>query len=437
MTKINETHDPSLKSWVASANDDGCDFPIQNLPFGIFRRSGSPESFRAGVAIGDQVLDLAAAYNKGLLGDALSEAGEACEEPILNTLMSLGPDHWSPLRKCISELLRDGGPSGDVEPCLIPMADIEMDVPAAIGDFSDFFASINHATNMGMLNRPDNPLLPNFKHVPIAYHGRSSSICVSGTPTKRPMGQIKAPDADAPVFVPSKRMDYETELGFYIGPGNELGTSIELDDVENHIFGFCILNDWSARDVQVWEYQPLGPFLAKNFMSTISPWVVTMEALAPYRTAIYQRPEGDPQPFPYLSSDTHTTAGGLDIKLEVAVSTQSMRDRGDAPAVMGQSNFRDTYWSAFQMTAHHASNGCNLNPGDFLGSGTISGPTPDSVGSIVEKSKGGKEPISFPGGETRTFLDDGDEVIMRAWCGGEGQARIGFGDCRSVILPAG
>ncbi len=437
MTDINETHDPALKSWVDIANAAGCDYPIQNLPFGIFRRAGSSESFRAGVAIGDQILDLAAVKDKGLFGDDLAAAAKSFDEPILNTFMSLGAAQWSAVRKRLSELLRDGGPADDLQSCLMPMAEAEMDVPAAIGDYTDFYASINHATNVGRLFRPDNPLMPNYKYVPIAYHGRSSSICVSGTPTPRPNGQIKAPDSDAPVFTSCERLDYETELGFYIGPGNALGSTVSVADADQQIFGFCILNDWSARDIQAWEYQPLGPFLAKNFMSTISPWIVTMEALAPYRTGFGERPDGDPAPMPHLWDDELSKTGALDIKIETSISTEAMRKAGTPAQVIGSPNAQDLYWSVFQMVAQHSSNGCNLNPGDFLGSGTISGTSPDKLGSILEKCVGGKEPIDFPYGETRTFLEDGDEVIMRAWCEGEGKARIGFGECRSIIVPLG
>ena len=433
MTLLNDTHDPKLTSWVASANDNDSDFPVQNLPIGVFRKAGSNQEFRGGVAIGDQILDVSKALDAGLLE---GDGSEACRSSTLNELMGLGRAQWSDLRNQLSRLLRAGNADEQAGACLLPMTDAEMRVPARIGDFTDFYSSINHATNVGRMFRPDNPLLPNYKFVPIAYHGRSSSIRVSGTPTKRPMGQLKAPDMDVPIFDACKRLDYETELGVFVGPGNNLGTSISLEEVEEHIFGLCILNDWSARDIQTWEYQPLGPFMAKNFSSTISPWIVSLEALAPYRLAVSKRPEGDPAPLPYLQTKAHEASGSLDINIEVAVLTEAMRNNGQAPQAIGTPNFKDMYWTIFQMLAHHSSNGCDLHPGDLYGSGTISGTTPDTYGSILEACKGGREPISFPGEETRTFLEDGDEVVMRAWCQGDGKARIGFGECRSVITPA-
>ena len=333
MTLLNDTNDLALKSWVASANEVGCDFPIQNLPFGVFRRAGSDEAYRGGVAIGDQILDLSAAVAGGLLSGA---AAKACEEPTLNTLMSLGRPAWSDLRAQLSAVLREGGRQETGAACLVPMADAEMTVPAKIGDYTDFYSSINHATNVGKMFRPDNPLLPNYKYVPIAYHGRSSSIRISGTPTKRPMGQLKAPDAEMPVFAACKRLDYETELGVYVGPGTALGTTVPLEKAEDHIFGMCILNDWSSRDIQTWEYQPLGPFLAKNFSSTISPWVVTLEALAPYRQEVYSRPDSDPAPLPYLTSKDHEASGGLRYSLG-----RGRGDRGHAEKWARPTNHRN------------------------------------------------------------------------------------------------
>ncbi|MBT3989820.1 MAG: fumarylacetoacetase [Rhodospirillaceae bacterium] len=440
MTLLNETHDPNLKSWVASANEAGSDFPIQNLPFGIFQRHSNPEGTntlpRGCVAIGDQILALTHVLAKGLLTGKAEAAAEAALGSTLNPLMALGAEHWSALRSQLSALLREGGAEAELKERLIPMSEVEMCLPVDIGDYTDFYSSINHATNVGKLFRPDNPLLPNYKHIPIAYHGRSSSIRVSGTPAKRPMGQLKAPDAELPVLTACKRLDYETELGVFVGPGNELGETIPLDEAEDHIFGFCVLNDWSARDIQAWEYQPLGPFLAKNFATTISPWIVTMEAMAPYRQGVYQRPADDPQPLAYLTSDAHEKSGGLNIVLDVAIATEKMRSEGQAPMVVGTPVFKDMYWSVFQMLTHHASGGCNLQPGDFYGSGTISGTSKDQLGSLLEATVGGKETLEFPNGETRTFLEDGDEVVMRAWCEQDGAARIGFGECRSVILPA-
>ncbi|MBT3916896.1 MAG: fumarylacetoacetase [Rhodospirillaceae bacterium] len=436
MAKLNDTHDPQLKSWVESANVEGCDFPIQNLPFGMFRRLGSDDLPRGCVAIGDQVLILTHCLTKGLLNGKAEQAVEATLGPTLNPLMALGPDYWSALRAQLSALLSAGGAEAELKDALVPMAQVEMCMPADIGDYTDFYASVNHATNAGKLFRPDNPLLPNYKHIPIAYHGRASSINVSGTPSKRPMGQLKAPDAELPVVGACNRLDYETELGVFVGPGNEQGATISIDQAEDHIFGFCVLNDWSARDIQAWEYQPLGPFLAKNFATTISPWIVTMEAMAPYRQPVYQRPSDDPAPLPYLTSDTHENSGGLNITLEVAIATEKMRGDGQAPQVIGTPVFKDMYWSVFQMLTHHTMGGCNLQPGDFYGSGTISGTERNQLGSLLEVTIGGKESIEFPNGETRTFLEDGDEVIMRAWCEKDGAARIGFGACRSIILPA-
>jgi fumarylacetoacetase len=436
MTQLNGTHDPSLKSWVASANEPGCDFPIQNLPFGMFKRTNTDTPPRGCIAIGDQILVLAHVLAKGLLCDKAERAAEAALGPTLNPLMALGSDHWSDLRSQLSHLLKEGGEEDALKDTLIPMSEVVMCMPADIGDYTDFYSSINHATNVGRLLRPDNPLLPNYKHIPIAYHGRSSSIRVSGTPSKRPKGQLKAPDAELPVFTACKRLDYETELGVFVGPGNSLGETIALDDAEDHIFGFCVLNDWSARDIQAWEYVPLGPFLAKNFATTISPWIVTMEAMAPYRQEVTPRPDGDPVPLAYLTSEAHEQSGGLDINLDVAIATPKMQENGDAPFVIGSPVFKDMYWSVFQMLTHHASGGCNFQPGDFYGSGTISGTEKDQLGSLLEASVGGMQEITFPTGETRTFLEDGDEVVMRAWCDKDGAARIGFGECRSIILPA-
>ncbi len=433
MISLNDTHDPKLTSWVTSANQKSSDFPIQNLPMGIFRRTGSEERFRGGVAIGDQILDVGQAIDAGLLE---GNAASACMASSLNQLMAMKHKDWQDLRSQVSRLLRVGGPEEQAQPCLLPMADCEMDLPARVGDFTDFYSSINHATNVGRMFRPDNPLLPNYKYVPIAYHSRTSSIRVSGTPTRRPMGQLKSPDEEQPEFAACRRLDYETELGVFVGPGSELGTSVPLDKAEDHIFGLCILNDWSARDIQTWEYQPLGPFMAKNFCSIISPWVVTLEALAPYRIPVFQRPDEDPIPLPYLNTGNHQTSGGLDIDLEVSVLTDRMRRNGNEPRIIGRPSFKDMYWTIFQMLTHHTSNGCNLNPGDLYGSGTISGATPESYGSILEACKGGKELIDFPNDETRTFIEDGDEVIMRAWCQGKGRARIGFGECRSLIVPS-
>jgi fumarylacetoacetase len=424
-TSINETHDPSLKSWVASANTGTSDFPVQNLPYGAFRRKGSNESFRPGVAIGDQILDLAAlAAAKPFEGQA-AEALAACASDSLNALMALGQAHWSALRLALSRALREGAALRNVvEPLLVAQADAEHTTPARIGDYTDFYISVHHATAIGKQFRPDNPLLPNYKWVPIGYHGRSSSIVVSGTPVKRPHGQTRDDQNAPPTFGPSKRLDYEMELGMFIGPGNPLGQPIAASDALSHVFGFCLVNDWSARDIQTWEYQPLGPFLAKNFATSISPWIVTVDALEPYRTKGFERAEGDPAPLPYLADDT-----GFDITVEVWLRTQKMTE----PVRLSRGNFRDMYWTVAQLVAHHTSNGCNLQPGDLLASGTISGTAKESRGCLLELTWRGTEPIELPSGEIRKFLEDGDEVILRGYCERDGLPRIGFGECRGVV----
>lgn len=436
MHALNETHDPQLQSWVASANDGQTDFPIQNLPFAIFRRQGSKEAFRGGVAIGDQIVDMAAAVKAGVFtGDAL-EAAQAATEPTLNHLMGLGPQRLSHLRKQLSKELQAGSlQEAALQACLVPQAQAEYALPARIGDYTDFYTSVHHATNIGKQFRPDNPLLPNYKWVPIGYHGRSSSIGVSGQSFKRPKGQVKPPDADAPVLKPSARMDIELEMGVFIGRANALGEPVPMTEAEDHIFGLVLFNDWSARDIQPWEYQPLGPFLSKNFASTISPWIVTMEALAPFR-APFSHPAEDPQPLPYLSSADNSAQGGLDIHLEALIETPKMRDAKAAPARFTQTNYRHAYWTAAQMVAHHTVNGCNLQPGDLLGTGTLSGPTLDQACALIELTTGGKNPIQLPNGESRTWLEDGDTIILRGWCEKPGAARIGFGECVGTVLPA-
>ena len=436
MSLLNETHDPALESWLASANAAGGDFPIQNLPFAVFRRAGTDEAFRGGVAIGDAILDLGAVHRAGVLEGIAAEAAAACAAPALNAFMALGAAAWSELRLALSRALRRGsGLAESLGPCLVPQADAQHTVPAVIGDYTDFYTSIHHATRVGRLFRPDNPLLPNYKWVPIGYHGRTSSIEVSGQQFARPVGQTLPAGAESPVFGPSKRLDYELELGAFIGPGNATGTRIPIAEAERHVFGLCLLNDWSARDVQAWEYQPLGPFLAKNFATTISPWIVTLEALAPYRVP-WTRPTEDPQPLPYLESKDNRAAGAFDIRLEVLIQSAKMRAAGAPPACLSQTSFRHAYWSIAQMVAHHTVNGCNLRPGDLLGTGTESGPTPQEAGSLLELSSGGKSPVSLPSGEARTFLEDGDRVTMRGWCEKAGAARIGFGEVVGQVLPA-
>ncbi|MBB1327967.1 fumarylacetoacetase [Pseudoalteromonas sp. SR43-7] len=436
MSLINETHDINLTSWVESANVDNCDFPIQNLPFAEFRRKGSDEAFRGGVAIGDQVIDLAKLSKLNVLTGDAKTAADAASEATLNTFMGLGLQYWSALRLALSKALRAGSEHQQaLSDTLVAQADIEFSLPCRIGDYTDFYTSIYHATAVGSLFRPDNPLLPNYKWVPIGYHGRSSSIDVSGQTFHRPKGQTKAPDAEVPSFGPCKRLDYELELGIYLGKGNALGDAIAIENAENHVFGFCVFNDWSARDLQAWEYQPLGPFLAKNFASTVSPWIVTTEALAPYRTS-WTRDENDPQPMDYLESKANRDQGAFDIQMDVKIQTQKMRSEGHNPTRVSTSSFKHSYWTVAQMVTHHTVNGCNFMPGDMLGSGTQSGPTHEEAGSLLELSRGGKEKITLSNGEQRSFLEDGDNVIMRGWCEKEGYARIGFGSVESTVLPA-
>jgi fumarylacetoacetase len=436
MTRLNETHDPALLSWVDSANDPSTEFPIQNLPFAVFRRRDGSEPWRGGVAIGEQVLDLAALVRVGGEADGVAQdALEAGAEPTLNRLMSLGPQAWSALRLALSRGLRHGASQQAIwHGCLVHQGDAEFTVPARIGDYTDFYASVHHATAVGRLFRPDNPLLPNYKWVPIAYHGRASSIGVSGQVFPRPCGQTMAPGASAPAVTPSRRMDYELEMGIYVGPGNEAGVPIPLDAAEDHVFGLCLLNDWSARDLQAWEYQPLGPFLAKNFATTVSPWIVTNEALAPYRQP-WVRDAADPQPLPYLDSAANRAAGALDIQLEAWLETARMRADGTGPVRLSHTTFRHAYWSVAQMVCHHTVNGCNLQPGDLLGTGTQSGPAPEEAGSLLELTAGGKQPLTLSNGEIRTFLEDGDVVILRGWSERPGSPRIGFGEARGMLLP--
>lgn len=436
MATLNETHDPALRSWVETAHQAGTDFPIQNLPFGVFRRAGSQEPWRGGVAIGDQIVDLAALHRAHPFDGAATEALAAAAGPTLNALMALGPAHWSALRLALSRALRQGSAlQATVAACLVPQAAAELTLPARIGDYTDFYTSIHHATNIGRLFRPDNPLLPNYKWVPIGYHGRSSSVAVSPQAFRRPCGQIKAPEAATPVLAPSRRLDIELELGLFVGPGNALGEPIPIAQAEAHLFGVVLLNDWSARDIQAWEYQPLGPFLAKNFATTISPWVVTWEALAPFRVPL-ERPEGDPSPLPYLDSDANRRAGALAIELEVALRSAHMRAQGLPAHPIAHTNYRYAYWTPAQLVAHHTVNGCNLQPGDLLGTGTLSGPAREQAAALIELTEGGRRPLELPSGERRTFLEDGDEVTLTGWCEAPGVVRIGFGTCRGVVLPA-
>ncbi|MEO7159775.1 MAG: fumarylacetoacetase [Polaromonas sp.] len=436
MNTLNETHDPALRSWVASANQSNSDFPIQNLPFAVFRRQGSTEAFRGGVAIGEQILDLAAAAASGAFTGDAAAAVQAAAGETLNALMALGQPAWSALRLALSRALREGAAAqASLASCLVPQRDAEYTVPARIGDYTDFYTSVYHATNIGRQFRPDNPLLPNFKWIPIGYHGRASSIGVSGQAFARPVGQTLPPGATEPSFGPCKRLDYELELGVFVGSGNALGQPIAITEAEASVFGMCLLNDWSARDIQAWEYQPLGPFLSKNFATTISPWIVTLEALAPYRAA-FTRPEGDPQPLPYLDAPANWAHGAIDVQLEVLLQTQAMREAGEAAARLTRTSYRHAYWTVAQMLTHHTVNGCNLAPGDLLGTGTLSGPTLDQAGALIELTVGGKQPLTLPNGQTRTYLEDGDAVVLRGWCEKAGATRIGFGECVGTVLPS-
>ncbi|MGQ0708321.1 MAG: fumarylacetoacetase [Rhodoferax sp.] len=438
-TFLDETHDSALGSWVTSAQAPGSDFPLQNLPFGRVRRAGTQEAYRLAVAIGDQALDLRAAVATGVfeaLDASTREAAQALCAPTLNAFMALGQGHWRAMRLALSRVLRSGSAAQPLlQPCLLALAEVEYALPVQVGDYTDFYTSIHHATNVGKLFRPDNPLLPNYQWVPIGYHGRASSIVVSGTDVVRPHGQRMPAGAAAPLLAPCERLDYELEVGVYMGTGNPLGHPMALDQAEGHVFGLCLLNDWSARDVQAWEYQPLGPFLSKNFATTVSPWVVTMDALAPYRCA-WDRPADHPQPLPYLDSTGHRERGGVDLQLEVLLQTPAMRAQGLAPERLTLGNYRHAYWSLAQMVAHHTVGGCNLQSGDLLGSGTQSGPRADEAGALIELTQGGKQPITLSNGEQRRFLQDGDTVVLRGWCERAGAARIGLGEASGTVLGA-
>jgi len=434
--ELNETHDPALKCIVESAHDPGTDFPIQNLPFGVFVYGNSP---RIGIAIGDKILDLRECRKRGLLDGLPPRMLEASVADSLNRLMALGPQLQSQLRSKISQRLQGGGRlysnAGQIDAALIPMEACTLMLPARIGDYTDFYASIHHARNVGRIFRPDAPLFPNYRYVPVGYHGRASSIIVSGTPVRRPCGQLETAELK-PDFGPCRLLDYELEVGAFIALGNTLGDSIPMRDAESHLFGLCLVNDWSARDIQKWEYQPLGPFLGKSFATTVTPWVVTMEALAPFRVPAPVREPGDPVPLPYLSTGENTGMGGIDIEFEVSMSTDRMRSESLAPVVLSCSRMTDLYWTLAQLVAHHASNGCNLRPGDLLASGTVSGAEKSSRGCLLELTWRGQEPVSLPNGEVRRFLEDGDEVIFRGRARREGFATIGFGDCRGSVAAA-
>ena len=435
-SSVDATHDVHASSWVESANHAGADFPIQNLPFGVFCRNGQDQS-SIGIAIGDRVLDLRACIERRTLLPADSATIKACRSNSLNDLMALPSDQRAQLRHQLFRLMHTSAKPEvrqAVGESLYPIAAVEMQLPARIGDYTDFYASIFHATNVGSIFRPGAPLLPNYKWIPIGYHGRASSVVVSGAEIRRPRGQTVAEGTSVPAYVPSRNLDYELEIGMYIAGGNELGKPIPIETAAANIFGLCLVNDWSARDIQRWEYQPLGPFLAKSFATTVSPWIVTMEALAPYRQASFSRPSGDPAPLPYLSGESDRRYGAIDITLEVALSTAKMREAKLPQHHLSLGSFRDMYWTLGQLVAHHTSNGCNLRPGDLLASGTVSGSAPGSAGCLLELTRNGSIEIELLTGEKRGFLETGDEVILRGWCEGPGKARIGFGECRGRIL---
>ena len=426
-----ETHDPQRVSWVASANGHA-DFPIQNLPLGVFSQDGGEP--RIGVAIGDMILDLRGLAEAGLVDDRWLAA---LMRPTLNEWFGHGPQDARALRRLLSDLLSADAQRKAVEPHLVAHAETTMHLPCAIGDYTDFYVGIHHAMNVGKQFRPDQPLLPNYKYIPIGYHGRASSVRVSGERVVRPKGQRKPPEAATPEYGPSRRLEYELELGLFVGRGNKLGAPIAMGDAAGHIAGYCLLNDWSARDLQAWEYQPLGPFLAKNFLTTISPWVISPDALAPFRRAMPARPAGDPAPLPYLSDDHDRASGGLGIELTASLLTAKMRAAGETPFVLSHGNAAAAmYWSAAQIVTHHSSNGCNLMPGDLIGTGTLSVAGAEGLGSLMEISQSGKTPLTLPNGEQRSFLDDGDELTLSARCVAPGAVAIGFGGCHGRVIPA-
>jgi fumarylacetoacetase len=442
MTITDATHNPALRSWVDSANAPDTDFPVQNLPYARFRPRATPgrepEPWRIGVAIGDQILDLRSGAELCPWGDFVPELMRPLAQGDLASFMAAGPQSWRRLRVALSEALTQGSMQGAfLDTCLVAQAEAEYSMPCFVGDYTDFYTGIHHARAVGKLFRPDNPLLPNYQWVPIGYHGRASSVVISGTPVRRPVGQTKSVDAPAPVLQPSRRLDLELELGAFVARGNALGSRVGIDMAEDHLFGVVLLNDWSARDVQAWEYQPLGPFLSKSFATTISPWIVTLDALAPFRRP-FTRPAGDPMPLPYLDSEANRTHGAFGIELEVWLQTMQMKKAHAPGDRIAHSNFADAaYWTLAQLVAHHTVNGCNLGTGDLLGTGTLSGPGPGQGGSLLELTGGGKQPLVLSTGEQRTFLEDGDTLILRGHCQATGARRIGFGDCRGTILPVG
>jgi fumarylacetoacetase len=441
MRTIDRTHDAAATSWLGSANAPGTDFPIQNLPFAVFRRSGSRETPRGGVAIGNEVLDLAALSGTQCLEGLALQAAQSCAAPVLNDFFATGPMAWRTLRSALFDLLHKGAVASTsahveaVRGCLVPQSDVEYVLPVRIGDYTDFYTSIHHARTISRLLDPRGEVPRNFQWVPTAYHGRVSSIGVAGQQFCRPHGQTLRDGSSTPDYGPSSRLDYELELGIYVGTGNTLGEPIALSRAEDHVFGISLLNDWSARDIQAWEMAPLGPFHAKNFATTVSPWIVTMDALAPYRTP-WTRPAADPQPLPYLESESHRAQGAIDIRLEVSIETDRMREAGLPAETMSRTSFSHHYWSIAQMVTHHAAGGCNLQPGDLLGSGTISGPELSEAGALMELALAGNKPVQLSNGERRSFLEDGDAIIFQGWCEREGFNRIGFGFNHGRVLPA-
>jgi fumarylacetoacetase len=440
--RLDHTHDGSAKSWLEAANVNDTPFPLQNLPFGVFRRAGTEEGFRCGVALGNQVIDLGVLADSGAIDGLAAEAARACAKPALNTLFGMGPVAWRALRHALfaafqaqAGSLRVGTGIEILEKCLVAQSDVEYGMPAQIGDYTDFYTSIDHARNIVKLLRPNAEVSTNFHWIPSAYHGRVSSIGLSGQQVRRPVGQRLTAGRQEPEVGACAKLDYEMELGIYIGVGNEQGSRISVESAEEHVFGLCLLNDWSARDIQSWETAPLGPFLAKNFATTVSPWIVTMDALAPFR-AQWTRDASEPQPLPYLSAPETYASGAIDIQLEIALETNDTRRNGMPPTHLTHTSFRHQYWTIAQMVAHHTIGGCNLRSGDLLGTGTISGPTRAEAGALIELTEAGRSPISLPNGETRSFLEDGDVVVMRGWCERRGYARIGFGENRGEVVPA-
>ena len=431
---LDETHDQAIGTWVPQVPGDN-EFPIQNLPLGVFRRDDS-QAPRLGVAIEGHILDLHRAMAVGAL-----QLEPGFRDPLaaatLNPLIARGRVALRALRHAVFALLRaDSKLPRPPEECLVPINRAELLLPAAIGDYTDFYASIHHAMNVGTMLRPDQPLMPNYKWVPIGYHGRASSLVPSGTSVRRPSGQVFPEGASTPAFRPSAALDYECEVGIMVGEGNRLGASVPIAQAEDHIAGLCLVNDWSARDIQRWEYQPLGPFLGKSFATTMSPWIVTLDALEPFRAALAERPEGDPRPLDYLDEGSAHLRSGFALWLEVRLSTARMREQGMEPVRISRTSFTNLYWSCAQLLAHHTSNGCNLRPGDLLASGTVSGSEKQNRGCLLELTWRGTEPLELSSGETRRYLEDGDEVLMRGTGTREGFASIGFGECRGVVLPA-